>query len=237
MIVLSEGVGDYLAARGIDRERIIFAPNGTSVADFVRPRDTSRGSLRLLYAGAHGPANGLDVILDAAKLLDDVPRVRFTLVGDGPDKARLQRIAAERRLVNVEFLTSISKEAIPTLMADCDVGLMVLRDVPLFRFGVSPNKLFDYWGSGLPVLNNVQGEVAGLVSAAGGGMTTDGGTAAALAAGVRDMLALDPNERVAMGRRGQSWIEAHRDRRIVAGPLDSALRDVLYQSKSGHVLA
>ena len=226
VIVLAQGVGDYLIERGVPRERIIFAPNGAFVPAFVEPRDPTRTSLRLLYAGAHGPANGLDVVLAAADLLRGLPQVKFTLVGDGPDKPRLQEAAIDRRLTNVEFLSPVSKREIPRLMSQCDAGLMVLRDVPLFRFGVSPNKLFDYWGSGLPVINNVGGEVAGLVAASGGGLTTTDATGASLADGVHRLLALGAAERTAMGERGRTWIATNRDRQIVAAPLDRALRHV-----------
>src|SRR6185312_2441411 len=94
------------------------------------------------HAGAHGPANGLDAVLDAAALLRD-HAIRIVLVGDGPAKAGLQTRATREQLPNVEFRDPVPKAAMPDLLASAHAGLMVLRDAPLFAFGVSPNKLFD----------------------------------------------------------------------------------------------
>ena len=78
---------------------------------------------------------------------------------------------AERRgLANVRFLRSIPKSEMPELLAAADVGLHTLADVPLFRFGVSPNKLFDYMAAGLPVVTNCPGEVEEIVRDASAGL-------------------------------------------------------------------
>lgn len=227
IIVLAGGVRDHLVARGVPGDRIVFAPNGVSVADFARTSRERRAGLRLVYAGAHGPANGLDTVLDAAARLRGVDDVRIVLVGDGPAKPDLVARAAALGLDNVEFRAPVPKRDMPELMADCDAGLMVLKPLPLFAFGVSPNKLFDYWGAGLPVVNNVPGEVADYVTEAGGGVQAAPGDGAALADAVMQLRAASADERIAMGARGRAWVTAHRDRPVVAAALDAALRRVL----------
>ena len=180
-----------------------------------------------MYAGAHGPANGLDVVLEAAALLRDEPRVRFLLVGDGPSKPALVASAAAAGLGNVEFRDPVAKREIPRLFADADAGLMVLRDTPLFAFGVSPNKLFDYLGASLPVVCNVPGEVAGMLADAGAGEQAADGSAAALADAVRRMLAHPPERRAEMGRAGRAWVTREHDRPVLAQRLDALLSSLL----------
>lgn len=231
IIVLAEGVRDHLVSHGVPADRIVLAPNGVSVADFAREPRMPRDGLRLVYAGAHGPANGLDAVLDAADRLRDLPDVRVTLVGDGPAKEELQARAAAMGLANVEFLAPVPKRDMPALMASCDAGLMVLKPLPLFAFGVSPNKLFDYWGAGMPVVNNVPGEVASYVERAEGGVQAEPGDGAALARAIERLRALLPGERVAMGARGRAWVATHRDRPVVAAELDAALRAVLARAR------
>jgi glycosyltransferase involved in cell wall biosynthesis len=227
IVVLAQGVADFLARVGVAPERIVLAPNGVDVAVYGSATRAPRTELRLAYAGAHGPANGLEAVLDAAALLRDEPHVTFDLVGDGPSKTALVARARARDLDNVRFREPIAKSAMPTVLAECDAGLMVLKDVPLFAFGVSPNKLFDYWGASLPVICNVPGEVADMVRQSGAGIQSRDASGEALADAIRQLLALSPVERAAMGARGRAWVERERDRPILTARLDAALRDLL----------
>ncbi len=222
IVVLAEGVGEYLAARGVPRSKIVFAPNGVSLDDFGGAARNGAAGFGLVYAGAHGPANGLETVIDAAVLLKDVPDVRVLLVGDGPAKAELQRVATERGATNVTFAPPVPKRDMPALLSGQDAGLMVLKPVPLFSFGVSPNKLFDYWGAGLPVVNNVGGEVAELVRRSGGGVQAEP-DARSLADAILRLRAVCADSRAAMGESGRAWVREHRDRPVVAASLSTAL--------------
>ena len=227
IIVLAEGVGSYLVEHGVPAGKIVFVPNGVDAKAFSGAARAPRDTLRLVYAGAHGPANGLETVLHAAALLRDEPRVSFVLVGDGPAKKALVEEAARLRLDNLVLQDSVSKAQMPAMLSSCDAGLMVLKDVPVFAFGVSPNKLFDYWGASLPVVCNVRGEVASLVARAAGGVQAEDASARALANAVRKMLTLSPAERAAMGERGRVWVTRERDRPVVAERLHHALRPLV----------
>jgi glycosyltransferase involved in cell wall biosynthesis len=224
IVVLARGVQDYLERLGVPGSRIVYVPNGADLGAFAERATRGGDALRVVYAGAHGPANGLDVVLGAAALLRDDARVRFVLVGDGPAKADLVQRARTERLSNVEFLDPVPKARIPQLLASCDAGLMVLKDVPLFAFGVSPNKLFDYWGAGLPVVCNVPGEVAGWVRDANGGVQAPDATAESLAQAIRALVAMTPERRASIGAAGREWVRREHDRPVLAARLDAAVR-------------
>ena len=232
IIVLAEGVGEYLAARGVDSGKLVFVPNGVDARAFAGVSPPARERLRVVYAGAHGPANGLETVLEAAALLRDEPRAEFLFVGDGPSRPALIARAGELALERVRFAEPVPKQEMPRVLGECDAGLMVLRDLPLFSFGVSPNKLFDYWGAGLPVVCNVPGEVAGLVRAAQGGVQASDGSPAALAGAIRRLLAQAPEARRAVGERGRVWVTTERDRPVVAARLDAMLRQLLAEKGS-----
>jgi hypothetical protein len=85
------------------------------------------------------------------------------------------------------------------LLGAVDIGLHVLADVPLFAYGVSPNKLFDYLAAGLPVVTNTPGEVGDLVAESGTGRAV---APHDLADGLRSVGRASEEERRAMGRRG-----------------------------------
>ncbi len=158
IVVLAPGVGTALVERGADPNLVHLVSNGADLVPPLDDRTPARAALGagaddvlVVYAGAHGPANGLDLALDAAAdLAVDHPEVRFVFVGDGPTKAALVERAEREQLANVRFEDARPKSAMPEVLGAADVGLHVLADVGLFTFGVSPNKVFDYLAAGLP---------------------------------------------------------------------------------------
>jgi glycosyltransferase involved in cell wall biosynthesis len=224
IIVLTHGVGHHLASLGVDARKIVYVPNGADPAPHAAaPPPGAHEPFTLVYAGAHGPANGLDTVLDAAALLRD-HHVRIILVGDGPSKPTLRERAATTRLANVEFHDPLPKTEIPTLLASAHAGLMVLRDAPLFAYGVSPNKLFDYLAAGLPVVCNVPGEVATMLRESGAGEQATDASPPALADAILHLARQSNEERDAMGKAGTTWLAREHSRAVLAQRLDSALR-------------
>ena len=226
IIVLARGAGNHLTTLGVDPRKIIYVPNGADPSPNPHPWPAPRAPFTLVYAGAHGPANGLDTVLAAAALLRDHP-IRIVLVGDGPAKAELQARAAHDQLPNVEFRDPVPKTAMPDLLASAQAGLMALRDAPLFAFGVSPNKLFDYLAAGLPVVCNVPGEVAGMLRDARAGEQAADASPRALADAILRLAQRTPDALRAMGDAGKDWVGREHSRPVLAQRLDTALRQLV----------
>ena len=214
VVVISEGFRDYLANRGVPRDRLRLIPNGVDdellrdAEPEHRLRRTQPLQRRFIvgYVGNHGLAQGLDTMLDAAdRLRGDA--VAFLLVGEGVEKPRLERKALEAKLDNVRFLHGVPRRRVPGLLAACDAGLVILRDDPLFRITI-PSKLYEYMAAGKPVLCSVGGETAGLVEAARCGIAVPPADGAALADAVR-ALARDPAACAGMGESGAVWVRKH----------------------------
>lgn len=171
LVGLSPGIVEGIAARGVDKSRIAMVPNGCDLDLFStpeaawRPDGVQDDQLLAIFTGTHGNANGLDSVLNAAAVLRERQRddIRIALVGQGREKPKLMVDAEERGLDNVLFLDPVPKTKLTGLMVGADLGLQVLRNVPAFYFGTSPNKFFDYISAGLPVLNNYPGWLAGLI--------------------------------------------------------------------------
>jgi glycosyltransferase involved in cell wall biosynthesis len=230
ILVLAQGSAEYLIERGVPAEKLFYVPNGVDVDAIAPAAETSHhgeGSVNLVYAGAHGPANGLGAVLDAAEVLGPQSGAQFTLVGDGPTKRALVDDSARRRLTHVRFLDPMSKPALACLLASADAGLMLLRDAPLFSFAVSPNKLFDYMAAGLPIVCNVPGDVARMVRDAGAGLQARDASGEALADVVRTLLGRTSDERATMGRAGRAWVEREHNRTLLGARLDEFLRSLL----------
>ncbi|GIU83794.1 MAG: hypothetical protein KatS3mg008_0569 [Acidimicrobiales bacterium] len=240
VVCLAEGVAEELRRRGVPARKIAFVPNGAD-PDSMKPpapKDILRRRLGLppdrlifVYAGAHGVANGLHLLLEAAReLAGSHPEALFVLVGDGPAKESLVRQAEEMRLTNVVFRDPLPKSDVPALLGAVDVGVHVLADVELFRWGVSPNKIFDYMAAGLPIVTNTPGEVSDMVTTSAAGVAT---APRELASGLSLMAALSDEERRSMGERGRRWLRENRDRRTLACKMQRLLDDLVDQANCG----
>jgi glycosyltransferase involved in cell wall biosynthesis len=171
-IGLSPGIVKGIKSRSRKSLPVTMIPNGSDL-DVFRPG--SRTDLKIngvgtndhtaVFTGAHGIANGLDAILDAASYLLSIGRddIKLVLIGQGTMKSKLVERAKKENLTNCIFLDPVSKNQINMITGSADVGLMVLANVPAFYYGTSPNKFFDYIASGLPVLNNYPGWLADLI--------------------------------------------------------------------------
>ncbi|MFZ4718666.1 MAG: glycosyltransferase, partial [Ilumatobacteraceae bacterium] len=232
VVVLAEGVRAHVQRRGVPAERIVYIPNGADPADMTSHRD--RDELRraygfdgvvAIYAGAHGPANGLDLLLDAAAAAHAAaPALTVVLVGDGAEKERLVRRATDEAIGNVRFLDPVPKSEMADLLAAADIGVHCLADVELFRAGVSPNKLFDYMAAGRAAITNTPGLCSAYVDAAGAGLAVPPN---GLADGLVRLTALDDAARDALGDRGRAHIAATQSRTAMAARLTTLLNRVV----------
>jgi glycosyltransferase involved in cell wall biosynthesis len=238
VVINSPGFLPFLERYGVPADKIRIIPNGVAVDQFhpaargeaIRTAWGADGRFVVLYAGALGPANGLDVVLDAAEFLVDSPAL-FVLVGDGKTRTELAAAAAARRLHNVRFVPAQPKRAMPEMLAAADACLATLRDIPLFRT-TYPNKVFDYMAAGRPVLLAIDGVIREVVERAGGGMFVDPGDAGALVAAVRRMMA-SPDEARAMGRRGRAYVCAEFDRQRQAAAFEQLLHELVAGAAPG----
>jgi len=226
VVVLARGSQSYVEARGAHRS--LWLPNGPDLVQFSpRPLPEEDGCFELLYAGAHGEANGLEHVIEAARLLESSHPGRFKIVllGDGPEKAALMRQASG--LASVMFEAPIPKQQIPARMAAADAVLLSLKDVPLFRYGVSPNKLYDAYALARPLLTTVPGSINEEVEEHRLGFTAPPGDPQALAAALSALAAVPRVERQAMGRRARELAEQQYSRQRVNVRYDALLREVI----------
>ena len=227
---------DHMRCHGMAQGKFVYIPNGIDVAEWecektalsvvhaeVLTQLKGEGKFIVGYAGAHGLANALGTVVDAASLLSGDP-VDFVLVGQGPEKDALMKKTAQLGLRNVHFLPSISRGAIPALLRAMDALYIGLQKQPLFRFGVSPNKLIDYMMAGVPV---IQAIAAGndLVSESGCGLTIPPEDPQALVDAVREMMKKTPAERGAMGMMGKAYVLSHQSYEVLAATFERAITE------------
>jgi glycosyltransferase involved in cell wall biosynthesis len=226
VVVLAQGAQAYVQQRGA--RRTAWLPNGPDLEQFrAQPLPPDGAVFVVLYAGAHGEANGLEHVIEAARLLEQRQPGRFCFhfVGDGPEKPSLLLQASG--LKSVVFEPPIPKRQMPARMAAADALLVSLKDVPLFRYGVSPNKLYDAYALGRPVITTVPGAIQAEVEQHQLGATAPPGHHRALADAIADLAALPRIEREAMGQRARQLAERVYSRNSVNARYDTLLRQVV----------
>jgi len=164
----TNGIVKNISDRFPDK-RVYWLPNGVDLSYF-NPESIQSGwrelnqfskeDILFLYAGIIGHAQGLEVILKAARFTKNT-RAKFVLVGDGPVKNDLLQMKKEYRLDNVYFFDPVSKNEIPEIVKSADMALVPLRNIPLFE-GAIPSKIFENLAMKVPLLLGVDGEAKDL---------------------------------------------------------------------------
>jgi glycosyltransferase involved in cell wall biosynthesis len=193
---------------------VVHIPNGVDIdllGDTPAPNRPSDAPFTVLYSGSIGIPNHMETYIEAACLLHartDIPPIEFVLLGEGVRKNALMKMARDRKLTNLRFLPAVPKKEVPQIIANADLCYLQFKDSPLYQWGVSPNKLFDYLLAAKPILYaaNVK---TNPVQHAHAGMVLRPGDAQALADAVVQFARMNATERDAMGARGRTYVLTH----------------------------
>jgi len=163
------------------------------------------GKFVVLYAGNLGLAQNPITLVEAAEFLREKQDIFFLILGGGVEEERLRRIVKEKSLQNFRLLGPVPREKLPRFYTASDIGVVLLRDTPLFDSAL-PTKLFEYWSHALPVVAGVRGEARDLIVRAQGGLVFPPESAHGLAEAI---LMLKENQalREDLGRNGLSQVE------------------------------
>jgi glycosyltransferase involved in cell wall biosynthesis len=239
--VLTPAFRDDLVRRGLATpEKIAFVPNGADAQLFKPgPRDNeARRELGwgdkfvAMYAGAHGRANALGQLVDAAEHLKNEKDILIASVGDGPERQKHEDEAKRRGLTNIVFHGGQPKKKMPAIVSASDVGMAVLQKNDTFKT-VYPNKVFDYMAAERPTLLAIDGVARKLVcDDAQAGVFVEPENGAAIA---RTLIAMkeDAAGRAAMGKRGRAWVLANQTRESLAERYLAVMKDVVEAHKRG----
>ncbi len=202
----------HLESRGMRPSKLTVIPNGVSpdaLVDASGPPPSrieaaaAVHAFNVGFAGTLGSANALETLIDAARLLVNED-IGIVIVGQGPEEEHLRSLAID--LPNVVFVGPVAKADVPATLRAFDVCYVGYRRSPLYRFGISPNKVFDYMAAARPVIL-AAAAANDPVQEAGCGLTVEPENPVALAAAIRSVKALTPGERASKGARGRAFVE------------------------------
>ncbi len=215
LISLLPSAKEYFIQHGVKAENITWLPNSVDVSAIPEEafRFPNNEKFTVMHAGAHGLANDLDTVLAAASILQNKGlsnKIRICLVGDGPEKARLKEQAAREGLQMLEFIDSVPKKQIYGILQQADAFLMLLKDSPVFRWGISPNKLFDYLAMERPVIFAVSTPF-NPIEQAQAGISISPSDPEALARAIEDLAKTSKDKLQMMAKRGKAYVLEHHD--------------------------
>ena len=232
ILVVSEAAADHLRQRGVDGRKISVAPHWLDGRPFacvstrnVRAEFGFGNKFVVMFAGNLGMVQGLETVIEAASLLRDRSDIAFTLVGDGSDRARLERLVSEQRLTNVHFLGSHPPSEMPAFMRGADALLVHLRPSGIADHAV-PTKILAYLAAARPIICAMGGAAAELVLAARAGVTCAPGGAGSLVGAILQVASASVAEREQLGRNGRRYFDAHFEKEAVIDSYEQMLTDL-----------
>ena len=142
---------DYIG-KFVKKEKFIWISNGVDLSNIKYTLKEKNDKFIISYTGAIGIANNLKILLDVAKKLKEKKDIYFRIVGEGAEKEKLKVFVKENKLSNVSIENSVPKNEVTNILQNSDILFLSLKDSPLYRFGISLNKLFDYMASGRVII-------------------------------------------------------------------------------------
>ena len=205
VIFTCEGAYDYIVEQGWEKEiprfKVHYINNGVDLEAFQYNREHFQVDdpdlqdpdiFKVVYTGSIRLVNNLGLLLDAAKQVTD-PKVRFLIWGDGDERPMLEQRIRDEGIGNVGFKGKVDKKYIPYIVSKADLNFAHNTPSSLFRFGISFNKIFDYFAAGKPILTDFPCAYNPVIQS-NSGVAVENATAAEVARAIEKMAALEEAE-------------------------------------------
>ena len=220
---------------GIDPNSITYIPNGTDLQRFdtATTKDTQLfkdGQFSVVYAGSIGKANNIETLIETAKLLQKHTNIQFIIAGGGPLKTLLEKRVEEYQLSNVIFLGSIPKNDIIHILKSADCLIFPLKYTPVFRFGISSNKLFDYMASKKPIIF-ASNAINNPIKDSNGGITIPPEDENALSEAILQISNMSKKKQNTMGQNAYDYVKTHHAIPILVDLFEKTLIEEIARDK------
>lgn len=222
---------EHMVEHGLQREKFTWVANGFSLDEVTTPLPLNKNLLKQLpkdsfivgYTGTFGLANDLHTLIDAAEVLKDVNAIQFVFVGGGKDKQEIIDYINQKKLKNILILDFIKKQQIQSMLKEFDILAVGAKKEPMYRFGVSPNKLFDYLYAAKPILYYIESANYKPVETAKAGLEVESVNPQALAEAILKLYRMSEEERQKMGENGRKAAMQEYEYGMLAKKLEKVL--------------
>ncbi len=170
IVMTWEGGQDYIFDRkwekDIDVKKIKHISNGVLLEDFdnnlkkYKSEVLENGNYNFVYAGSIRKVNNLELLIDAAKIIQSkgYNDIKIVIYGDGNERKMLENKCDNEKIYNVYFKGNVSKQEVPYILSESYMNILHNTSTSLDKYGQSQNKLFEYLASGRPILQTYNSE-------------------------------------------------------------------------------
>jgi len=194
LIFTFPGGKDYVESVEVDTSKVRYINNGVDLEEFnynkviniLEDKDLDgKDKFKIIYTGSMGQANALEYLIKAAEIIQDkgIKDIYFILFGDGYQRKELEQYVNDNNVTNIIFKGNVEKKYVPYILSKSDLNIITGKHIYLYKYGLSPNKMFEYFASGKPTLSNIECGYD-MLQEYNCGITVQGGSAEALADGI-----------------------------------------------------
>lgn len=236
LIFTFPGGKDYVESIGLDTSKVRYINNGVDLEQFNKNKTEyiyndadleDKDTFKVLYTGAMGQANALLYLIKAAEIIQNgtTNNIRFILFGDGYQRKELENYIKDNKINNVIFKGKVEKKYIPNILAKSDLNVFTGQYIYLYKYGLSLNKMFEYFASGKPTLSNIECGYD-MIEQYKCGITVKGGSPEALADGILKFYNMPKDEYDTYCQNAKEAAKQF-DFKILSDKLESVIQEVL----------
>lgn len=212
VVSLLPNIIEHLRDLGIDEKKFRCVPNGIDSNEEIQNiktsvyalRETFPNALLIGYTGTIGTANAMEYVLQAMKKIESHSSIHFIIIGDGGDKMRFMQEYAQCK--NIHFYNSVPKKEIQYILNELDACYIGWHNSPLYRYGVSANKIFEYMLSKRPIIHSINA-FNDPVKEANAGITVQAEDVDAIAQAILQMYTVGEAQRKEWGINGYEYVK------------------------------
>ncbi len=213
IITLLPYFNNYLKEIGFFNKKAVYIPNGMPHKLFKENEkipdpilnQIPKNKFIVMYAGSFTKGKALYSLIKAAYILKEYNNIYFILLGKGGGEKKLKDLTNTMKLNNINFITPISKTQIQKVLKLVDVCYLSFKKISVFKYGISPNKIFDYMYAKKPILNSFSGK-GDLVNLAKCGITVEAENPKILAKGILKFYTTKKSEMLKLGKNGKNFL-------------------------------
>jgi glycosyltransferase involved in cell wall biosynthesis len=204
----------HMVDHGLREDKFVHIPNGISVDEKSKGEYIHEDiqncipSVKFIvgYTGTFGLANSLHTLFAAASIIQKTyPEILFILVGKGPEEEKLIELKKKLVLDNLIIVGAVPHKQIQSVIACFDVCIIAWNKHPLYRFGISPNKIFDYMYAGKPIVQAVEA-ANDIITEAECGITVEPENPQAIVDGILKLHNMSKGNREVLGNNGKRYV-------------------------------
>jgi glycosyltransferase involved in cell wall biosynthesis len=230
IITLLPKANQYIEKLGIKKEKIVWISNGTNVSslNYVNKLDSQK--FNVVYTGSIGIANDLDILVDVANVLKDEDKIHFTIIGNGAMKQELISKTQKINLKNITFLDPVPKNEVYDYLHSASLLYVGLKNLPLYKYGMSMNKIFDYMGVAKPILF-VSDIDENIVNIAQCGFVVKNPNADKIADLIEKISKMPLSELEILGKNGYDYMNKNFSIKVLCDKFEDTLKEALSDKK------